>query len=517
MRIAMLSWESMHSIAVGGLAPHVTELSAALARLGHEVHVFTRVGKGQTGYDRVDGVHYHRCPFEPHPDFLTYTDRMCDSFVWRLGETEHFLGSRFDVIHGHDWLACRALRQIKNEWGRPVILTMHSTEFGRCGNCLWDDVMSRRIRDLEWEVTYLADRVICVSRTLTREVHEQYQVPADKLFSVYNGVDVAKYNAHVDVAAVRRRFEIGAEDPCVLFAGRITWQKGPDLLVEAVPSVLKQHPRAKVLFAGEGDMRPRLQDRAAKLGLSSTVRFLGHRTSGDLVGLFKSADLVCVPSRNEPFGIVILEAWSASKPVVATRIGGPAEFVENHRTGLTVEAEIVPIGEALHHVLEDKQRARWMGENGRREAESRFTWDHAALATENVYETLNGALKSSDSATPDAARSAVAFKAKPGAPTVEQIRRRAYGIYLARGGAPGNPVADWLQAERELLAEFRPETAPTTSPAAPSTESPSAASNGPPTAKSTASTAKSTAPTTKSTAPTVTAPQTQTPRRSRKS
>lgn len=485
----MLSWESMHSIAIGGLAPHVTELSAALARRGHEIHVFTRMGADQSRYEFVDGVHYHRCPFEPHPDFITYTDRMCDSFVWHLIETEQFLGRAFDLIHGHDWLSAHAVRRMKNDYHHPVVMTIHSTEFGRCGNSIWDDPLSRRIRDLEWESTYLADRVITVSRTLAAEVQRCYDVPSDKLFAIYNGVDVTKYNAHVDIAAVRRKYDITTHDPFVLFAGRLTWQKGPDLLLEAVPRVLDDVPDAKVVFAGEGDMRPKLEDRAAKMGLKRAIRFLGHRSGSELVSLFKSADLVCVPSRNEPFGIVILEAWSASKPVVATRIGGPAEFVRDDYTGLTVEADIVPIGNALQSVLRDKERARRMGENGRREAESRFTWDHAAIATEAVYQTLlpiasqnNGRPRQestimaarpsrhgndqvlSSHAIP-ARENRKAESAPPSEPTTEEIRMRAHQIWLKRSqtGAPGDAVSDWLQAERELRA-MRREPSPTPRP-----------------------------------------------------
>ena len=108
MRIAMLSWETRHSIHVGGLAEHVTELSASLARRKHDVHVFTRIAPGQAGYEIIDGVHYHRCPYDPHPDFLTDMARMADSFVWHLVESECFLGAPFDLIHGHDWLVVRA-------------------------------------------------------------------------------------------------------------------------------------------------------------------------------------------------------------------------------------------------------------------------------------------------------------------------------------------------------------------------------------------------------------------------
>ena len=483
----MFSWESMHSIAIGGLAPHASELAAALHRRGHEIHLFTRIGTGQTRYDYIDGVHYHRCPYEQHPDFLADIGRMNDSFVWHLGETEHHMGRPFDVVHGHDWLSVFGLAQTKNIHHRPAVMTVHSTEWGRCGNCLWTDPMSRRIRDLEWEGTYIADKVICVSQTLGREVEEQYQVPADKIFSIYNGVHAWKYDDDVDVPAVRRGLQIGRDDPCILFAGRLTWQKGPDLLVEAVPAVLEAHPKTKIVFAGDGDMRAGLEERVARMGIAPATRFLGYRKGGELIGLFKSTDVVCVPSRNEPFGIVILEAWSASKPVVTTRIGGPEEFVHDDYNGLKVSADPESIGRGLDALLSDREGSREMGRNGRREAETKFSWDHSAADTEQAYLSVlesaggNGSFADGELESGDMARKAVkdtvkkskpetksmttATKSKPvadvlrnGDPTHEEIRKRAYHIYLARGCTPGDPTKDWLQAERELKQETRSTT-----------------------------------------------------------
>ena len=82
MRIAMFSWESMHSISIGGIALHVTELACALERKGHEVHIFTRMGRADHAmYERIHGVHYHRCPFSPNPDFVEEVNSMCRESV----------------------------------------------------------------------------------------------------------------------------------------------------------------------------------------------------------------------------------------------------------------------------------------------------------------------------------------------------------------------------------------------------------------------------------------------------
>jgi glycosyltransferase involved in cell wall biosynthesis len=434
LRIAMLCWESRYSIAVGGVAEHVSQLAAALERRGHDVHVFTRGKRGQRASEWMHGVRYHRCYVPPQAGFLAETERLNVALLSRLQLEERQSGP-FDVVHAHDWLAVRALVEARNRFGRTAVLTLHSTEYGRCGNQLHEGD-SRHIRDIEWEGSYVAQRVICVSDALRREVQSIYSTPADKMHVIYNGVDVHRFDGPVDVRRVRRRCDVGRDDPLVVFAGRITWQKGPDLLLDAVPETLRIEPRTRFLFAGDGDMRQGLQQRAARSGLGSATRFLGHCKGGEIVRLFKSADVVCVPSRNEPFGIVILEAWSATKPVVATRNGGPAEFVRDGETGVSVCDEAGSIAAGLSTALRDREYSGRLGRNGRQEAEVRFAWDAIAAETEAVYRCLVA------KSPPDATRNGAAIK--------EQIRRRAHQIYAARRYASGDALADWLQAEREL-------------------------------------------------------------------
>src|SRR5207253_11278055 len=124
MRIAMFSWETLHSHAVGGIAAHVTELAAALQRRGHESHVFTRPGYGSGGTQQIDGVWYHYCPFSLRRVFEEEVQEMCRSFVWHFFQTEDHIG-HFDVVHAHDWLASNAMVWIKQ--GRP------DHQNGRCG------------------------------------------------------------------------------------------------------------------------------------------------------------------------------------------------------------------------------------------------------------------------------------------------------------------------------------------------------------------------------------------------
>lgn len=384
MRIALFAWESLHSIAVGGIAIHVTELACALERKGHEIHVFTRLGRhDHPTYERIHGVHYHRCPYSSSHNFIEEVNNMCRSFVHFFFETEDLIGP-FDIIHAHDWLASNAVVWIKEARAHKTILTIHSTEYGRCGNNFGNG-SSAAVRDHERHGTYCADKVITVSQALKNEIMWMYNTPDWKASVIYNGVNCLNYNGWIDPTAVKRKYDIGPLDPMVLFVGRMVYQKGPDLLVESIPSILHFHNNAKFVFVGDGEMRWDVENRARQIGCGHAVRFLGQTNGWKLVDLFKAADVICVPSRNEPFGIVILEAWSAGKPVVVTVNGGPSEFVWHDVTGLKINPQPESVAWGIGTCFADFDHARWMGANGRVAVENTFSWDAIADHVLDVY------------------------------------------------------------------------------------------------------------------------------------
>jgi glycosyltransferase involved in cell wall biosynthesis len=383
MRIALFSWESLHSIAVGGIAPHVTELAAALERIGNEIHVFTRIGNGQPLYEVKDGVHYHRCPFDQDPNFIQGMNNMCRSFAHYFFETEKVSGS-FDIIHGHDWMTANALAEIKNARNKRTIFTLHSTEYGRCGNVFYEG-QSRDIRNLEWYGGFLADRIITTSETMKKEVESIYRFEDWKMRLIPNGVSLNKFGGDIDPWNVKRWYGAGPWDPTCLFVGRMVTQKGPDLLLEAIPMVLSEHLDAKFLFVGDGHMRSYLEQKARDLGIGHASRFLGYIPEDALINLYKASDLVCIPSRNEPFGIVALEAWAAEKPIVVTQNG--FDFVWHGVNGLKVYDNPNSITWGIKEMFSDFDHARWMGRKGR-EAASHFDWDEIAKETMRVYEEV---------------------------------------------------------------------------------------------------------------------------------
>jgi len=389
MRIGLFSWESLHSIPVGGIAHHVTELAAALERKGHEVHVFTRIGPNQKIYEVIDGVHYHRCPFGFHSDFVQEMNNMSKSMAYYFFQTENVSGS-FDIIHGHDWHVVNALDEIKKARNKKIIFTLHSNQFGRDGN-RFHNGKAADIKNIEWYGTYIADRVIVCSQTMKKETQWIHRVPEWKMRVIHNGISFHKFNGFIDPwRDVKSRYGIGPMDPVALFIGRMTYQKGPDMLLEAIPDVLKDYNNAKFIFVGDGYMKAQLEHRARELNVAHAVRFTGYVPEDEKIRLLKACDCVVVPSRNEPFGIVVLEAWAAGKPVIATHGTGAGEIVWHEVTGLRVYQTPNSIAWGIKTIFSNFEKARWMGKNGRYAAEKAFNWDKIADETLKVYEEVLG-------------------------------------------------------------------------------------------------------------------------------
>ena len=383
MRVAMFSSESLHSIAIGGLGVHVTELAAGLERRGHDVHVITPRTNEQHHYDRINGVHYHRVDHGLSDNAVVCMDDMCKAMAHRFHEVTSMIGT-FDLTHAHDWSAANAMKYVMDGYGTPGVLTMHSTEYGRAGN-VFHDGLARWIRDTEAAGCYNATAIIAVSHFLVDELCCIYGVPNDKTHVVPNGVSYHAYNGFIDPAAVKGRYGIAPMAPTILAIGRMTAQKGMDMLVEAVPMVRASYPETKFIIIGGGPEKGAIVRRAHEVGAASAIVFLDSPSRPECIDLKRAADIVVVPSRNEPFGIVVLEAWAAGKPVVATLAGGPREFIWHDVNGFLVDANPGGLAHGIGSLLADHEHCRALGANGRRAVEGMFHWDNVAAFTEGVY------------------------------------------------------------------------------------------------------------------------------------
>lgn len=394
----MFSWEyPPHS--VGGLGKHVTELIPALARGGAEVHLVTPRRVGGAEREVVDVrlaggsaapvvVHRVDTPVGEVANFYAGALRANQALeAAAVGVGEH--AGPFDVVHAHDWLVSFAAVGIKHRLKLPLLATIHATEYGRCRGHLVGE-MSLAINEAEWQLTYEAWRVIACSQFMSTEVQTALRTPADKVDVIPNGVDTSRFDAldGVPLDAFRARFA-QPDEAIIFYVGRVQFEKGVHLLVQAMPRVLAERPGTKLVVAGTGDSLNAVRQLALETGVGANCVFTGFIPDADRDRLFRVATVAAFPSLYEPFGIVALEAMAARTPVVAASVGGLAEVVRHGENAITVypnSADSLAWGilQTISHPEEAKQRA----EVAYAMVVEFYNWDTIAEQTRAIYDRL---------------------------------------------------------------------------------------------------------------------------------
>jgi glycogen synthase len=383
MRIFMLSWEYPPRI-VGGLARHVQGLSEAMASLGNEVHVITLDFPGAAPEEGDGLLRVHRVPVDvPATSFHTWVLLFNHFFEKRAGQLARRYGPP-DMVHVHDWLTAPGGIGLKHALRTPLTMTFHSTEFSRSSGSRSPE--SAMVEGLEWWGSYEAARVIAVSRWMKSEVIAQFRAPPEKVVEIPNAVDASKFEGPVDAEATRTKWNVRPGERLVTAVGRLTAQKGFDDLIRAYPEILKSVPQSRLLIMGEGYMRRELQDLAEEEKVDGRTTLAGFVSDAELVEAIRSSDLVVVPSRFEPFGIVALEAMAAGVPVVVSGVGGLAEIVEDDVDGLEVEPNNpASIAGAAVRLLSDRALAARLAARAREKVKA-YNWLGSARRTLETYE-----------------------------------------------------------------------------------------------------------------------------------
>jgi glycogen synthase len=371
----------------GGVEKHMYELSRELVRQGVDVTVVTARLRGTPAYEEIDGVKVHRVPCLEirAPGFYPPPLIVAPGFVLRLKKLDD--QQHFDIIHlqnrffvGFDMAAvyCRLKRKpfmmtIHN--ARPVGISLPVT----VGGLAFDWLIGR------WPFA-LADRIIAVSDWVRGDI-AKYGIDRGKIVPVHNGIDVNAFRPSAE-KNVRTQYGIG-DDPMLLFVGRMITQKGVPYLIDAMPLVLKEHPRAKLFLVGRGSALKSLKTKVAALGLEKSVIFSGYLSEQQLKETYGTCDLFVLPSVWEVLPIAVLEAMSSAKPVVCTDAGGDREMVRDGVNGYVVpKRDPGALAEKVNLVLADSDMRSRMGAASRRIAEEEFDWKLIAAQTKRVYEEL---------------------------------------------------------------------------------------------------------------------------------
>jgi glycogen(starch) synthase len=400
-RALLLSWEYPPLIE-GGLARHVRKLAEALARQGTRVDVLTRaIGTGPQERSRSDrdGVTVHRVREPGWPRdldrFVGWVERMNEDM---LAAGEALAEERcYDIIHGHDWLVAQASAALSERLDVPYVTTIHATEHGRHQGYVEKPPQSH-IHEVERWMAHRARAVIVCSYYMRGHVADIFGLDERRIAVIPNGIDPNDLRTVDDLQALRRQFARPHEQ-LVLLVGRLVYEKGFQLALDALPGVIAQVGNVRFLVAGSGTHEAALKEQAQRLGLMEHGAFLGWIGDDALHSLYRIADLCVVPSIYEPFGLVALEAMASGCPCIVADTGGLREVVpRGERVGLRFNGgDAEHLGVMIERLLVDEGlRDRLVAEAS--EHVLRFDWEDVARRTRGIYSALAGRARSRERA-----------------------------------------------------------------------------------------------------------------------
>jgi glycogen synthase len=374
LHIVMVGWEfpPNHS---GGLGVHSYEMVRELTQLGHRITFLTPFSGPFTP---VPGVLF-RFPGEPDPEpegpqfppaYWTgggpespFVDAI-DGYNGWIGQLRGLDDA--DVIHVHDWFGTYGAAALAQRLGRPLVMTVHSTEYDRSLGHPWDHILRREQAGIR-----AATRVIAVSGHLRQQLIDRYGADPHRVVVIYN--------------AVRPSARLERIDPTkqiVLYVGRLAVMKGVDTFLRAAARVVSVIPDALFVIAGEGPEYPHLVELAATLGIGESVMFLGKVSDEEREVLLNGSSVFVLPSVVEPFGIAALEAMAAGVPTIVSKTSGVAEISSGiFRVDFW---DVEEFASRIAELLEYPTLRESMGEQGRWEA-LREGWAERARETVAVY------------------------------------------------------------------------------------------------------------------------------------
>lgn len=388
MRVLLVSWE-YPPVIEGGLARHVRKLAEHLVADGVEVHVLSRSGGHLPAQELRHGVIVHRVREPEFPKdvgaFVRWVDRMnADMCELGVALCERF---DFDIVHSHDWLVADVAGRLAARIGCPWLVTVHATEFGRHQGWVQSYPQSH-IHAVERHMVARADRVITCSHYMRGHVAAVLSAPLERITVIQNAVDPRDLHAVPNLDELRARFA-RPDERLVLLVGRLVYEKGFHLALDALAQVAGGVGGVRFVVAGTGTAETELREQARRLGLMRHGTFLGWVGDDMLHSLYRVAEITIVPSIYEPFGLVALEAMACGSLCIVADTGGLREVVPADGTvGLRFRSrDSAALGDVLARILtDDESRAKLVAEA--REHVLGFDWGAVARRTHEVYRAM---------------------------------------------------------------------------------------------------------------------------------
>jgi len=381
----MLGWE-FPPIKSGGLGTYLFHFTRELNKLGNNISfVMPFTGKEinpgfveilQTQQTKFIKINSGLSPYNSHPELR-------DCFASRQGISREVMAyasdvvnavkeKDFELVHCHDWMTFPAGIALKKKTGKPLVVTIHSTEFDRTGQLY----PNKWITEIERKGLLEADRILTVSKLMKEQLVEKYGIKKEKILVVYNAVDLSAYK--------KRKIRKPVDEKIVLFVGRLTVQKGCDYFLEAAKKVLESEPNTRFVIVGTGDLMHELIQKSINLGINSNVSFTGFED--DVAAFYSVADVFVMPSVSEPFGLTALEAMACQTPVIVSRQSGASEVLKNV---LKVDFwDVNELANKIGSVLRFASLLNELRNRGFEEIKGYRTWKDVATETMNAYKAV---------------------------------------------------------------------------------------------------------------------------------
>ena len=373
---------SAYSPDVGGVEEHVRNLSSALVAEGHQVEIWTPAVVGRTEYALIDGIPVHRLPTplpggRPGPIARFLNSYPPARTEW-AGQVKRF---RPDIINTHCFGPNGVYSMLVAGAAKiPLVISLHGETFMDDRSLFTESAVMRVALRAGLK---RASAVTGCSQVVLNDAHTRFGLAPDAGTVVFNGVDLGELRTTRTESGIPGRAPQARR--YVVALGRLVKNKGFDLLIKAFVRLADTHPDVDLLIGGSGPVRPSLESLVAKLGLEGRVRLPGRLDRVAVGSAMAGASVFAMPSRIEPFGIVVLEAWRAGIPVVASSRGGAPEFVTDGVDGLLVDPENErELADALTRLLNDRSMACRLAAAGT-EKVAGFGWPGVCEKYEAIY------------------------------------------------------------------------------------------------------------------------------------
>ena len=353
-------------------------LAINMAQKGNKISIFTTSIDSKPSIEKYENIDIHR-----HSTNFRIINRNI-SFSLFLEATEY----QIDVLHAHltnspnDFVIPRYTKG-KNI---PLIVTYHGDPERNMGGFIYKTGVFFYAKYILDKVLSYADVIISPSGYYISESRflGKYR---DKIVVIPNGINIEDFDIPYSKEECRDKLGLPIDENMILFVGILSPYKGPDVLLRAMPKILKNIPNTKLVLVGSGGMKEELERLSKKIGIEDYVKFVGFVEESLKPLYYKAADVFCLPSTmsTESFGIVNLEAMACGVPIVASKIGGIPDAVKDGENGLLVPPrDPEKLADAIIYLLENENIRKKMGKNGREKVED-YSWERIAEMTEKVY------------------------------------------------------------------------------------------------------------------------------------